>query len=82
MCILKELLAPLLFFLTLTVFSIVFMFQQVLINASAVTIKEVVKNGGSLVKDEPPKSGKGAPSKDKKDDKNPKKEERVCQIFI
>ncbi|RUS85833.1 hypothetical protein EGW08_006385 [Elysia chlorotica] len=51
---------------------------QVLINASAVTIKEVIKNGGSLAKDEAPKSGKGAPGKDKKDDKNlnAKKEEK------
>ncbi|GFO25849.1 cilia- and flagella-associated protein 46-like [Plakobranchus ocellatus] len=49
---------------------------QVLINASATTIKEVVKNGGSLVKEEAPKSGKGAPGKDKKDDKNIKKEEK------
>ncbi|GFS07539.1 cilia- and flagella-associated protein 46 [Elysia marginata] len=53
---------------------------QVLINASGATIKEVVKNGGSLVKEEAPKSGKGAPSKDKKDDKNVKKDEKMLTL--
>ncbi|XP_035825239.1 cilia- and flagella-associated protein 46 [Aplysia californica] len=53
-------------------------FWQVLIHTCANGIKEVVKNGGTLVKEEPPKSGKGAPGgKDKKaDDKDKKKEEK------
>ena len=54
-------------------------YYQVLITACAQGIKEVVKNGGTLTKDEPPKSAQGAKGgKGKDKDKGEaKKDEKV-----